>query len=435
MSMKAEHLSAEDFERLLESDDEVRNRLLLHHLAVCPVCYAVAGRILDLFLAGEVGIELCTIDIDLAESRREAPALFAELASRPVEMQLAAIRADPRFRSWGLAELLCAHSEREAPGNPTRARDLARVAVEVSASLEEWQPAEQHWLDELRAYALAHLGNALRVMGKLREAKKAFLAADRRWQPAEADVGDALGYEARYLALHASFRRAERRLPEALDLLEQALAANPDPPLKARILINQAKTLEELGRIDEAIDLLGAVAREAGAEPDERLRLCIAQNRLDYLSKAERFAEAAALTSDVEPLVAAFGSEVDFLRFQWTQARIDLGSERTVDALLAFETVREGFARLDLPFDVVLISLEHALTLLALGRSEEAARLIAETLPLLASLQVEREGLVAIRLLTEAAAERRLARELIQNVLDHLRRAGNPQTASELAPG
>jgi tetratricopeptide (TPR) repeat protein len=434
MNMRDAHLSVEEFRLLLEDNEEIRNRLLLHHLAICPACYAVAGYILDLYLAGEVGIDLCTVDIDLAQSRREAPALVEELAPYPFEAQQALVRDDARFWSWGLAELLCALSEKEAPGNPGRARELAALAVAVSSSFEEWEQVEGHWLDEMRGYALAHLGNALRVLGDLRGARDAFAAADLVWEPAAADLGNVLGYEARYLALQASFRRAERRLPEALRLLEQALAAEPEPSLKARILINKAKTLEELGRMDEAINLLSEVQSEAGADLDARLRLCLVQNHLDYLSKAGRFVEAEILTADVEPLVTELGSAIDRLRFLWTKARISKSLGRSDEALRAFEAVRTGFVQLDMAYDVVLVSLEHALALATLGQNEEVVRIVEETLLILRNLSVEREGLMAVRLLAEAVAGRSLTAELIQNVLDYLRRAMEAHAASEMVP-
>lgn len=429
--MRNIHLSAEDFRLLLEDDEEVRNRLFLHHLAICPACYAVAGHILDLYLTGEVSIALCAFDIDLAQSRREAPVLMEELALHSFEAQQALIWDDVRFRSWGLAELLCALSEEEAAGNPEKARELATLAVRVSSSLGEWKPVEEHWLDELRGYALAHLGNALRVLGDLKESKSTFAAAELVWEPAATDLGNVLGYEARYLALQASLRRAERRLPDALRLLGQALDADPEPSLKARILINKAKTFEELGRMDEAIDLLEEARSEAGADVDSRLRLCLAQNHLDYLSKAGRFVEAEILTADVEPLVADLGNGIDRLRFQWTKARISKSLGRIDEALRALEVVRAGFVQLDLAYDVVLVSLEHAFALATLGRPEEAILIVGETLPILRSLNVDREGLMAVRLLAEAFDKRRLTAELIQNILDYLQRAMEPRVASE----
>ena len=206
-------------------------------------------------------------------SRKGAPALLEKLCRHPFERQLALIRDTGRFRTWGLCEFLCAESERIAPADPKRAEELALLAVEVVSFLEEWQPAEQIWLDQLRGYAWAHLGNARRVSGNLPAAEEAFSSAEALWRPANDNAGDVLGYEARYFALKASLRRAQRLLPEALVLLDQALSAEPDPSLRARILINKAKTCEEMGRIEEAIEILAGARSFAAIDGEPRIRL------------------------------------------------------------------------------------------------------------------------------------------------------------------
>lgn len=429
--MKDNHLPEEDFKRLLEGADEPRNRLVLHHLAVCPDCYAVAGHILDLYLAGQVGHNLCTVEIGLGRSRKEAPALWEELRGYSFEEKRALVGEAERFRSWGLCEFLCAESEKEASHDPDRAWELAELAVAVSSVVPEWEPAESLWRDELRAYALAHLANACRVAGDLRAAEEAFAAAEALWRPAYQNMGNVLDYEARYLALLASLRRAQRRFPEALQLLDQALAADPPPPLLARILINKAKLFEELGEIDEAIDLLNEARSKAGEKVDHRLHLCLVQNHLDYLSKAGRLIEAEALVPEVEGLGRELGSEIDLLRLRWTQARIAQGLGRVGEALHLFEESRAGFVRHDLAYDVALISLELALACLRLGRSADVLRVIQDTLPTLQILSVNREGLMAVRLLTEAIADQRLTAELIGNVLEHLRRSLDPSHSTE----
>ena len=423
--MKDEHLKDEEIDGLLRDNEEVRNRLILHHLAVCPECYAVAGYILDLYLDGTVNIELGSIDVTLGRSRREAPALWEELRRHTFKRQKALVKKTPQFISWGLAELLCGRAEEEMPRDPERARELAEVAVEIASRIDEWEVAEPDWQREIHAYALAHRANAQRVLGDLPGAAATFAAADVLWQPAIENVGNVLGYEPRYLALKASLRRAERKLPEALKLLEGALAASPRPKLRARILINQAKVYEEQGRIERAIEVLEQ-AREGADEGDARLRVCLAQNRLDYLSKAERYVEAQAALPDVEPLVRELGSESDTLRFRWTRARIARGLGRAHEAIAELEEVRHGFAALRLLYDAALSSLELAHMYAHLGRVDEAVSVVRDALTILSALKVEREQLMAVRVLTQAVEEGQVTVELISQVLDYLRRGTEP---------
>lgn len=419
--MRDAHLTAADLEQILEDENEVRNRLFLHHLAVCPECYAVGGYILDLYLAGEISLDLCTVEINIARSRREAPALWQELHELPLEEQRALLGSDSRFRSWGLCELLCEESEREAPRDPKCAIERAELAVEIASTLKDWEPAEPHWRDELQALSRAHLANAHRALGVLGEARAAFASADQLWEPANADVGDVLGYEAKYLALKASLRRAERRLPEALGLLEEALGADPRPPLRVRILINQAKVHEELGDIGRAIAVLDDARTQTDEGADARIRLCLVQNRLDYLSKAGRFLEAQFAYPDVEALAATSGSQTDRLRLHWTKARIAKGLGRADEALQILEGVRHGFAGETLGYDVALSSLELALMYAEAGRTVDVVSTVQETIPIFGNLKIEREGLMAVRVLSEALEKGSVTAELISQVLDRLR--------------
>ena len=285
--------------------------------------------------------------------------------------------------------------------------------------------AEPDWQHEIHAYALAHLGNVQRVLGDLLGAAEMFAAADVLWQPAIDNVGNVLGYEPRYLALKASLRRAQRKLPEALELLEGALAASPRPELRARILISQAKVHEEEGRIEDAIEVL-RLAREGADEGDARLRVCLAQNHLDYLSKAGRYVEAQAMLPDVEPLIRELGTESDRLRFRWTRARIAKGLGRAQEAIAELEEVRHGFATLELPYDAALSSLELAHMYAQLGQIQEAVSVVRDALTILAALKVEREQLMAVRVLTQAVQDGQVTVELISQVLGYLRRGTEP---------
>jgi hypothetical protein len=196
-----EHLTAEDLEDILWLDEPCCSRLLLHHLAVCPHCAAAGGSLLALYREGAIGIESDPIEVLLTLSRREAPLLLEQLRAIPKDQQKALLREDSRFRSWGLCELLCRESEREALQDPGCAVALAELAAGLADSLEEWQPTEAAWLDQLRALALAHLGHALRVLGNRRGAEAAFCRALELWTPANKDVGDVLDYEAHFLTL------------------------------------------------------------------------------------------------------------------------------------------------------------------------------------------------------------------------------------------
>ena len=431
--MKDSHLTPETLRLLLARDStEEENRALLHQLAVCPTCYAVGGYILDLYEQGALALNFCTVDIELARSRAEAPMLFAKLERFAFPIQQGLVRDTQQFRSWGLCEFLCHASRKMAPHDATRAVELAELAVTVALLLEEWQPAESAWLYELRAYAWAHLGNARRVLGELRSAGKAFEQADLAWDAAEPDVGDALGYAASIFALKASLRREERRFDEALALTDRALAAEALPALRAMIQVAKAKLLEEMGRLEEAIALLRSMMPIVDTG-EKRLAFVVRHNLLDTLTRLGLFEAAATLLPEVREFARAVGGRLDLLRVAWVEARIAAGLGDIETALARFEEVRQALAGENLGFDVALVTLELAQLHAERGHLEEVKALTREALTLFQAADVPREGLGALALLLQATERETSAAELTARVAECLQTARQVQVSLTLA--
>jgi tetratricopeptide (TPR) repeat protein len=413
--VNVEHLTPESLRAYLEDcNTPAQSSLLLHHLAVCPDCYAVGGHVLDLFTAGAVGPELCLVDLEIALSRAEAPRLWEELRSRAFADQQEILQTDPAYKSWGLAELLCRESVNAAASDPARAVELAKLAVMVSSLLEEGGADGD--LQELRALTWATLGNARRVQGDLRNAASDFKRADSWWEEGVADAGDGLGYKARFLDLKASFMRAQRRLPQARALLDRALDADRGQALKGRLLINKARVLEEMGDLDRAILLLQEAAPFIDPDREPRLSLCQRQNLVDYLSKAGRHDEAERLLQDVRVLASQVGGELDRIRLRWTEGRIAAGLGRLLDAALALTDVRRKFVERGIGYDGALVSLELATVYAELGDNEAVKDLARESLPLFVAEDVPREALAAVAVFVVAAEADVATAELLRRL-------------------
>ncbi len=214
--MRHAHLTPEDLTAILAEDrPQAVDRLLLHLLALCPDCCAMAGDLFDLAARGWIAPPLNRVEIDLARSRAAAPALLAALIALPRSARRRAARVEARFRSWGLAERLVAESAGRAVADPEsdpagdlasgrqEALDLALLAIDVARHLPPDDPAESGWRDQLEAYAWAHLGALRDARGEPRGAKTAFRRAERLWQATES-LGDVLGYRERALAVEAA---------------------------------------------------------------------------------------------------------------------------------------------------------------------------------------------------------------------------------------
>lgn len=368
-------------------------------------------------------LSFSTIDLGLAHSRAKAPKLWENLRRHSPERRRALIRDTRKFRNWGLSELLCLESARAATSDPVVAVELAELAVQISNVLEEWQPAEEYWLFELRAYAWAHLGNARRVAGNLLAAEQAFSHADSWWRRGERKVGDALGYEARMLALKASLRREQRRFQEAHALLDQALGAAPSGDLIAILTINKANVFEEAGDLERATALLAAKAPAVEAIGDPRLLLCLRHNLLDTLAKAGRYGEAYALLPQVEPLAQEIGGDLDRVRLRWVKARIIGGLGDTDRAVYLLKTVRQELANRAIVFDAALVSLDLAAILLSAGRAAEVKELAGDMLAIFEAQEIHREALVALGFFRQAAEAETLTLELMRHLAAYFRDA------------
>lgn len=412
--MRERHLRHEDIRRLVEVEaSEAHVELLLHHLAVCPECYREGGYILDLYEAGALPPVFSSVDLDFARSRAEAPTLLARLSRFGFERQKAVLKDTDQFRSWGLAELLCQESLKTAAGTPGQAVELAELAVLVSSMLDEWEPAEPAWLEELRAFALSHLGNARRVSGDLAGAEEAFEQADELWLASAKDMGDVLEYGATILALKASLRRTQGRFAEALSLLEEALEADAAGKLTPELLTNRAFTLGEMGELDAAVDAFREAV--AGLKPDSPLRLSytLHHNLVDALSKAGWFEEAAALIPEVQALgEKGETSHLDRIRTTWVEARIAAGLNARVRAYRLFDEVRRAFGEHNLGLDAGLAGLELAILYAEEAKHDLVQAIAADLLPLFQDQGLPREAVITLSLFCKAAEAKLVSAEL-----------------------
>ncbi len=364
--MEHEHLDRKTLERLLDLDrTEDENRQLLHLIAVCPECRKAGGYLLELHQAGLLPPRFGPVDLALARSRFGAPRLWQALARHPHERRLALARATRRFASWGLCELICRESRTAAADDPARAADLAELAVLVADSIEDGSPYEPGWVYQLRALAWAHLGNARRVWGNLRNADEAFSMSDSWWGAGEEAAGDALGYGSILLTFKANLRSDQRRFPEALSLLDRAFDAclegdpeHRDPHQAGRILVKKAYVLNDMNEPERAILALREAEGLVDPDRDRRLLLCIRHNLADNLATAGRFEEAWALLPDVEALCRETGSRLDKVRLRWVEGRITAGLGNRAEARRLFTKARRDLLDRDLAFDAALLSLE-----------------------------------------------------------------------------
>jgi len=429
--MEHKHLDAAAVERLLAMDRTAeQNEQLFHLLSVCPPCREVGGWLLELHQAKALPPVFGLIDAVLARSRAEAPQLLAELMLLDPQDRLARLNTEPRFVSWGLCELLVRESRQIVPDNASEALHLADLAVHVADLLPGAAPFEEPWVYQLRSLAWATLSNARRVLGDLSAAERGFEMSDSWWAAGIGGPGDALGYEPILLDLKAPLRTAQRRFPEALKLLDQAVALfldgqpeHRDSHLAGRSLIAKAGVLIEMGSSEAAIEVLKKANCWIDPERDPRLVLCVRHNLVDNLSKMGRHTEATDLLPDLRVLAATHGSALDRLRLNWVEGRIAAGLGDHDQARRHLTAVRQAFLADGNAFDAALATLDLVVPDLEEGNTAAVQALADDMVTVFQDLDVTREALAAVVLFQEAARRETATTTLARETAASLSRA------------
>ncbi len=415
--MEDVHLTEETLAKWLSGTlehDEVLRLVVPHFLALCPVCRERHAEILR--LQKEIGH--WDPEISVTEGR-QALALWARLAGHPYAEQLQELESED-LHTWGLCQLLLQKSREATFSDPARGVELANLALRVVRHLGK--AYDPNWVTDLRARCFAHLGNARRVLGELRSAEDAFVKAEGclvRSSSGNVEV------RAEILDLRSSLRRAQRRLDEALDLIDQALSLYREAGQEhgiAKSLLQRAKILEENGDLTGAIDLLRRTTEEIDPVREPQLSAYGRFNLLTALLLAEHYEEAERLLPAIEGPLRIVGQPLDLIRLRWVEGNIHLGRGRRGPAEAAFREAQKEFLERQMGYDAALVSLDLARLYAQEGCVEDLKRLAAEMMPVFQSRDVHREAILALLMFQRACEEERLTVDLVRQLSAYLRR-------------
>jgi tetratricopeptide (TPR) repeat protein len=350
----------------------------------------------------------------IAYDRQQAAALYERLKGLPEEARVPMVQAAEEHWSWALCERLCEASVREASRDVERAAAWAHLARQVAERLR----GPEAWLQRIQGYAAAHVANALRVSGDLMLADITLEEANRLWH-AGSDPAGVLD-PGRLLDLEASLRRDQRRLPEALALLDEAVAVGRSPE---RALLKKGHTLEVMGDYEKAVETLRLAAPLVRRKGDPRQESVLAGNLALSYCHLGRFEEAAELADRVRAAAFETGDEIEVVRMTWIHGRIAAGLGRAEEARSLLAQARQEFAARRMDYDVALALLEESGLLRAEGGGAEVKTQGGELAVVFDSKGVHREALAALRLFQEAAEQERATADLARRVLGYLFRA------------
>ena len=329
----------------------------------------------------------------------------------------AALRAaDPPLR-WGMVEAACDSSRRLAASHGPAALTLARAAVAAAGTVPTNILGER-CQQELLALARATVANAHRVLDQLRPARTAMTRAQKHLERAHPPL---LGLTPAVLGLRVSLEYWNRDFPHACATVAEALQFDSEPPLRGRLLINQARILIDLKRSADALESLQEAIPLIHRDDEPRLWCCAVQNRLLVLSELGRLDEAESELRKVRAVMLADSGPLDELKIRWVEARIAAGHGDSAAAEDLYRQVHGGFLTHGLPFRAAVVTLEWCRLLLAEGRLEEVKQRAMATLAEFHRQQVEPEIISALALVEQAVLGQRLTEQILvraRNLLD-----------------
>jgi transcriptional regulator with XRE-family HTH domain/tetratricopeptide (TPR) repeat protein len=358
-----------------------------------------------------------TAEREALHARQRAGLLWDRLKRHTPAERRTLVQKGRKYRTWALCERVAAESIRKAPNHPKEALELAGLALLIAERL----PGERTRGLRLQGYAWAHVSNARRVCNDLPGAEQAMVRARKLWEAGE--PGDPGLLNKAWLPwIEATLRRDQRRFPEALRRISEALTLDPGE-LRGEILLSRARIHETLGDPAASTTALLEAAPLIDPRREPRNAFGVRCNLALDLCQLERFEEARSRLPEVRALAERLGEELDLTRVLWVEGKVAAGLGRVGEALSAFEQARGVFRQRELAFDYGLVSLELAVLLLKQGRTADVRAMAEEMLQIFRTQQIEREALAALRLFCDAARRETATVDLARNLVRFLYRA------------
>jgi tetratricopeptide (TPR) repeat protein len=353
---------------------------------------------------------------DRLRAREQLPLLVGYTAAE----RAAVLRVDDEHQPWALALEAGEAAVRAGSRDPQEAAALAKLAREFADQVE----GPEGWPEAIQSLAMAYQANTRRIPGGLKAARSLFREAKRLARKGS-DPYNLLD-PGLLFALEASLCRAERHFPRALQLLNRAILVGRCP---ARALINKGFTLEVMGEYEEAVEPLLEAERRLDRQAEPRLWVTQRFNLAVVYSHLGKHQEAFRLMAEAKPVAKELGDEIDLIKFQWLEGRLQTGLGHRADARVLLEETLPQFEKLGLWYDLLLAALELAGLLFEEGKAAEVKAITPVLAKAFESEDVHREALAALKLFQQAAEQEEATAALARRVLRYLFRARHDPAA------
>lgn len=356
-------------------------------------------------------------DAIVAEDLR-AQQLLAPYLKSPMRLRNKKLAEDQRFVTAGAVRVLSMAARGEHEGRPRFSHALARQACAIAERLPADHPARA------ACAVQAHIqrANALRYLGKFKEADDALAEAERLIPGTPvADFDLAI---IQYVRATVWFK--SERVAEAMPLARAAARTfhqYGDSPREMAAVMAEGACLLFLGLPDRSIALFEYVISLARRVNDLPTLARAANNAaLAYYSLRD-FDRATAYYTESAALYEEAGMATEEARARWGLAGTLVARGELTAGIEALQTVRKELAARGLTNDAALATLEWAEARLAAGEPSGVAAACARVMMTFGSERMERNARIALAFLHEALRAGTATPEVVRHVrlyLEHL---------------
>jgi tetratricopeptide (TPR) repeat protein len=431
------HVTVAEFtDFLAERLDAARQRDIVQHLLQgCSQCQSVARRFwsdgarrtaasAEERVAVERAVERAELSAveryrALAEERAVAPELLAELTSHPLPRRTMLIANRKRFHSWALCELLLERGFACRFDDASAYEEFAETARLIAFHLDE-ASCGAALVHDMRARTLAHAANARRIRSS------DLVAADQLLREAHAELRQGTGDPLELLTVienERALRLRQNRFDDALALIvrQQALAERlDDPSLLGKALTDRGLVLIYLERFEEALSCFEQAERHLDPARDARILLAARHNRVSALQELGRLEQALDELDALKPMYYDLGDRLTLLRLRGLEGELALSLGRYELAEECFREARNGLMTRDVAWEAAQMSLYLAKVHLLTGKTRETKELAQQILPIFRSASLTTEAVAAILLFREAVLSETVTLQLVQQTLEFL---------------
>lgn len=446
--MLQDHPMVEEFESFLRDASRpghaARNAKILRHLlAACPTCrdrLDTVGWTSDrlerlVYLPGgtsrsessvsaqnryDYGRAFAKADQAITDFLTVTPpspvdleALLEELDRVPRDLQLTQVEGEERFASPRLAQMLMERSHAARYADPEAMLHWAQVARSIATRCAPENLGSTAKLSDLRARAWSQYGNALRLVGRLRDAEEAMITAQGYLRMGTGDPA----LKAKLCEQIASLYSFQRRFDAAIETLIEAAEIYRqlgETHALARTLVQEATATLYAGEAESAVILLNRAIPLIDHEVDPHLLLAACHNLVRCYIDLDRPEQALSIYSETRSLYREFDDSLILLRAGWQEGQLlrDLGHLRAAESALL--RAQSGFMEQGLMYEVALVCLDLAALYVRLKAIDDLKQTVTATVPIFRALGVDREALASLLQLQQVADQEHLALELIR---------------------